>query len=274
MVVVNLPSNITYNNLYSLSGFDAGTSLILTNNTSSPAFIVQASVPPLASSDQYPLLPGQTVLVHANADPIWIRGGKGPFIVQSLLETITPFTGIDLPHDLYTSDNEGFRRLRVDVAQTGFFEGREFRTFLRLNIPTSGTIYVRAIVPINLILFSLDFIIVSGQLDSETRVGGTPSGTWSTALPIFNRNNMTEVPGGIVPTSVVQLHTGGSHSGGTVLDVNVVKASNDTPKGTSVGNQPGDERGIAANTYYFKLQNLDAGNPLVGVFKARWEERP
>lgn len=178
------------------------------------------------------------------------------------------------PFDLLTDGGDGpNRRLRVDVGQTGFFAGREFRTFLRLNIPASGTIYVRAIVPINIILFGLDVTIVSGQLDLETRVGGTPSGTWGAPIPIFNRNNMTEVPPPI-PVSVVSLHTGGTHSGGTVLDVVVVKASNDTPKGTSVGENPGDERGVAANTYYFKLQNLDAGNPVVGVFKARYEERP
>lgn len=28
-----------------------------------------------------------------------------------------------LPSDMLTSDRERFRRLRVDIAQTGFFEG-------------------------------------------------------------------------------------------------------------------------------------------------------
>ena len=38
MIVLNLPSNITYSNLYSLSGFPAGTSLIVTNNTATGMF--------------------------------------------------------------------------------------------------------------------------------------------------------------------------------------------------------------------------------------------
>lgn len=94
MVVINLPSNITYSNLYVLTGFPAGTSLIVTNNTATPAFIVQASSPPLASSDQYPILSGQSVLVHATGDPVWVRGGTGPFIVQKVTETITPFRDV------------------------------------------------------------------------------------------------------------------------------------------------------------------------------------
>ena len=84
MQVVSIPSPFTYTNLYTLSGFDAGTSLIVTNNTSTPIFLVQASVPPLTSSDQYPILSGQTVLVHATSDPVWIRGGTGPVLVQKV----------------------------------------------------------------------------------------------------------------------------------------------------------------------------------------------
>ena len=33
------------------------------------------------------------------------------------------------PSDLLTSGREGTRRVRVDVAQTGFFEARERRSF-------------------------------------------------------------------------------------------------------------------------------------------------
>lgn len=269
MVVINLLSNITYSNLYTLSGFAAGLSLIVTNNTSSPAFIVQASVPPLASSDQYPLLPGQTVLVHGNENPIWIRGGTGPLIVQSILETITPFTGIDLPRDLYTSNNEGFRRLRVDLAQTSFFEGREFRTFKEWTTATTATYVIRAVVPIDIVLFSLQLALEAGTARVETVVGGTTGGTFSETLPIFPGNTMSTRPTPFYTNQVV-LTAGGTLTGGTVLDVLRVKTADNSNFAASVGAAPTDERGVAANTYYFRITLSGA----IGIFKARWEERP
>ena len=39
------------------------------------------------------------------------------------------------PSDLLTSEREKYRRVRVDVGQTGFFDGREFRTFKEISIP-------------------------------------------------------------------------------------------------------------------------------------------
>lgn len=271
MVVVNLPSSVTYTNLYTLSGFDAGTSLILTNNTSSPAFIVQASVPPLASSDQYPLLPGQTVLAHANENPIWIRGGTGPFVVQSLLDTITPYTGVDLPHDVWTWEQEGFRRLRVDTGQTSFFTGYQFRTFHEFSIPTGTSTYLKVDVPVNTVLWTVHLSVDAGGIRLGTYAGGTPSGVFTpiTSLP---KNTMSTVPS---PTYVRQnvISTGGTFTGGTLIDVIRVVTSGATAQQTSVGSSPFSERGVGIGTYYWKLENISNGTS-TGVFNTFWEERP
>jgi hypothetical protein len=272
MVVINLPSNSTYSNLYTLTSYTAGLSLIITNNTSSPAFIVQQTSQPVADSDQYPLLPGQTILVHGNDDPIWIRGGNGPLIVQSILETITPFTGIDLPRDLYTSDNEGFRRLRVDAGQTSFFEGREARTFKELNVAAAATYVIKAVVPLNIILFDLTVVLDDGGLRVTTLVGGTEGGTFSETLPILNKNNMTSRPTPFYTPQVI-LTAGGTHTGGTSLDIVRVVAATATAQRSSVGSGAFDERGVLAGTYYFRLENISS-SAATGTFSAWWEERP
>lgn len=163
-------------------------------------------------------------------------------------------------------------RLRVDPGQTGFFEKREFRTFRRLAITAGTELIVKAVVPINIILFNLTLGIYQGLLDMETKVGGTEGGTFSETLPIFNRNNMSEPP----PITVSQtiLTAGGTHTGGTVLDVTLLKAADNSNFASSVGGTEGDERGIGVNTYYFRLQAITGQGDVLGVFKARWEERP
>lgn len=180
----------------------------------------------------------------------------------------------------YTSDKlSGFERLRVDPDQTSFWEGREFRTFKELNIAGSAEYVIKAVVPINIILVNLDVVIESGFLRVGTYVGGTPGGSFSETLPIFNANNMsagsnhrTNVSGSIYVVQTA-LTAGGTHTGGTELDVIRAKAASVTVQAQSVGSAPFDQRGVGANTYYFRMLNLGAMDAVTGTFKARWEER-
>ena len=64
----------------------------------------------------------------------------------------------------------GFDRILVDVGQTGFLEGREFRAFKELSIATGETYVVRAVVPVNIILNSLAVVIDAGWLRLSTKV--------------------------------------------------------------------------------------------------------
>lgn len=269
MVIINLPSNTVYSNLYTLSEFDAGTSLILTNGSSQSCYVIQSPTQPEASSKAFPVFSGETILVHANDDPIWIRGGLGPITVQRLTGTVAPFSTVDLPHDLYTSTKEGFRRLRVDIAQTSFFEGREFRTFKEWTTATTQTYVIKAIVPLNIVLFSLTSSIEAGTIRIETVVGGTEGGTFSEVLPIFAANTMSTRPSPFYTNQTV-LSAGGSLTGGTVIDVLRIKSADNSNFAGSVGVGATDERGVGANTYYFRITLTGA----IGTFKARWEERP
>lgn len=164
-------------------------------------------------------------------------------------------------------------RLRVDNAQTSFFEGREFRTFKELNIAVGAQLIVRAVVSQDIILSGLSASVDIGQLKIETLIAGTPVGTFSETLPVLPANSMASKPSpAYVPTTVLTaIPTGGTHSGGVSLDIIRIKTSGNSNLSTSVGASVSDERGIGAGTYYFILTNL--GNDVItGVFRARWEE--
>lgn len=272
MVIVSLPSNTVYSNLYTLSGFDAGTSIILTNDSSFPCYVTQSPTQPSASEKSYSVSSGETILVHANDDPIWIRGGLGPIIAQRLTGTIAPFSTVDLPHDLYTSTEEGFRRLRVDVGQTGFFEGREFRTFKEFSIGAASTLVLKIVVPINAILFEQGVEIDAGSIRIVNVSGGTAGGTFSETLPVIGKNNMTTRPAPLYTPQIV-FTAGGTHTGGFVFDTHRAVAANATAQQSTVGNIVGDERGVAANTYYVRYENIGSGTA-TGTLWFFWEERP
>lgn len=271
MQVVTIPSEVTYSNLYTLSGFAAGTSLIVTNNTSSPAFIVQASVPPLASSDQYPLLTGQTVLVHATSDPVWIRGGTGPVLVQKVTETITPFMGVDLPHDIYTSPAELYRRVKVDTGQTSFHAGREARCFYEFSIAAGTSVYIQANVAVDTILYDVSCVVDAGSIRLSTYAGSAAVGTYNVSLPVIPKNTMTlrQSPY-YVPQNTLSLG-GTGVSGGTVIDKVRIVAANATAQQTSVGSKQFDQRGVGVATYYWRLENFGSG-VATGVFSGWWAE--
>jgi hypothetical protein len=161
-------------------------------------------------------------------------------------------------------------RVKVDPAQTGFFEGREFRSFLEFSLAAGASIVGRFTSPINFILFSQHLELDAGGVKLEVYVGATPGGTFSTALPIIGKNRMSDAP---VYTPVVTLATGGTVTGGTLVDVVRLVAPGTGSNQSTVQGGQSDERGLPAGTYYLKLTSIVAGNT-TGVYRLWWEERP
>jgi hypothetical protein len=163
-------------------------------------------------------------------------------------------------------------RLRVDVAQTSFFEGREFRTFYEFNLAAGASVTGRFVCPVNFILFGQNLTVDDGSIRMTVSAGGTPSGTFGNALPVIGKNQMTTRP---TPYYAAQatIATGGSVSGATVLDIARVVAANSTAQRSTVGGQVADERGLPDGTYYITLTNIGSGTS-TGVYSAFWEERP
>lgn len=273
MQIVSIPSKTVYTNLYTLSGFSAGTSLIVTNGSSEPLFIIQAETIPTEASNAYPVVSGQSTLVHANEFPIWIRGGTGPVIIQALTGTVAPFTTVDLPHDVYTWEVEKFRRLRVDTSQTSFFTGHQGRTFLELNIAAGATYLVQITVPVNTVLWNANLSVDAGSIKLSTYAGGTPSITPTDVVPVIPKNTMSTRP---TPFYTLQNQLVGATAtltGGILIDVVRVATAGATAQQISVGSSPFSERGVGVGTYFWVFNNYSNGTA-TGVFSAFWEERP
>lgn len=194
-------------------------------------------------------------------------GGVKPILWVSSQETASP------PLRLLTDDGTGPNaRLRVDVGQTGFFAGREFRTFREFNIAAGQTLVLKIVVPINAILLEQSMELDSGNVRITNAASGTEGGTFSETLPIIGKNNMTERPLPLYTPQIV-FTAGGTHTGGFIFDIHRVVAATATAQQSTVGNIIGDERGIAANTYYVRYENFGSG-PATGTFWFFWEERP
>jgi len=168
------------------------------------------------------------------------------------------------PAKLMTDGDGEHARLRVDVGQTGFFAGHEYRTFQKLSIASGGTVAIRATVPVNIILFETSFYTEDSSIEIELRAGGTAAGPW-TAMPVLRKNTMTTAP---VITSQVTMDYDGAHTGGTTIDLFRVTAGN---KEASVSGDD-KERGVGPGTYYYVITNTGNQTATV-VFSGFWEER-
>lgn len=163
------------------------------------------------------------------------------------------------------------QRIRVDIGEPAFFEGRQFRTFREFSIAAGATLTLRFAVPLNVILLSQALEIDGGSLRIQNLLGGTPGGTFAEVLPIIGQNTMSERPTPLYTPQMV-ITAGGSVSGSTLLDSHRAVAATATAQQTTVGSTIGDSRGISANTYYVTYQNF-GGGLATGTLFYRWEER-
>lgn len=168
------------------------------------------------------------------------------------------------PAKLMTDGDGAYSRLRVDVGQTNFWSGKQFRTFQKVTIPSPGTVTIRATVGVNIVLYETLFHTENSSIEVQLKIGGTAAGPW-TAMPVIRKNTMTTTP---VITSQVAMDYDGAHTGGTVIDLIRITAGN---KEASVAGED-KERGVAPGTYYYVITNT-GNNTATVVFSGFWEER-
>lgn len=175
-----------------------------------------------------------------------------------------PVVVANFPPVLLTDGDDGYPRLRVDVAQTGFFAGREFRMVRKL---TSPRVY-RFTFGVPVILFEQLLVAAVGDIElyawAESNV--TPAGAW-TPVPFWPKNGINTDY-----TTQTTVETGGTI---TVTDSNLyrdyarVATSGATAQRFTVGGPANSERYLAAGTYYVQLSGVGEGS-----YSLMWEERP
>lgn len=174
------------------------------------------------------------------------------------------------PFDMLTDGGDGdYRRLRVDVGQTGFFAGREFRSFYEFSILSGTTQVIKIVAGCDTIVQQMALELKLSQIRYELRVGGTEGGTFNTALPVFTTNSMSSASG---YQSQVTLNLGGTHTDGTLVDVFEAISGANPNKAVAQSATENSPIGFPAGTYYIKLINTDGATAL-GILKLRWEER-
>lgn len=191
------------------------------------------------------------------------RGTNTVQVSEQMINVSSP------PINLLTNSGGIHSRMRVDVASTGFFLGREFRIFKEFESATTSTYIIKAVAPINIILHELLITTEAGSIRFETVVGGTEGGTFGEVITPLPTNTMTEKPQPPYAPQVT-VTAGGTLTGGTDIDVFRDKVADNANFSASISVGSGSERGVAAGTYYFRMTLTG----FIGIIKARWEERP
>jgi len=182
------------------------------------------------------------------------------------------------PFDLMTDHGTGpSRRIRVDPGQTGFFAGRMFRSYIELVVPVAGpSVQFRFTSPIDFILWAQRLELTQGAIRFEIFTGATSAGSW-TALPVIGVNRMGERPTPFY-ASQVTLETGGNFTGGTPVDLMLIRSG--TNQGNSSSQNAGGEtteRGLGAGVYHGRFSTLTGGIASIDaaqlVYSLYWEER-
>lgn len=172
-----------------------------------------------------------------------------------------------LPRALFTGTGSDPRpRLRVDQAQTSFYENREFRAYHEFNVSAGQSIWLRWVFPTDVLIHGRDITLTGGQLRyalySNT---GTPAGTW-TPKTMIRVNNLATAP---VYVGSATLAYGGTLSGATELDCMVaVVGTGGNGSTATVGISEG---GLAAGTYYVEIRSVGA-QACTGVYRVNYEE--
>ena len=175
---------------------------------------------------------------------------------------------------LATHPDRDFARVPVDIGETGFFVGHEFRYSRKLTI--AATLWWRFTSPVPFIIREQSFFVTAGEYEFRAYRAAdvTAGGTWGETVPSFGKNTSPErVEPFYNQQSVIE-------TGGTVTIVNAdnysdfagLKTSGGTGKQTTVGETANSERYLAAGSYY--LQFLPIGGTATGAYNLVIEERP
>lgn len=271
---IRLPTNPAWINISDLISIEDSVDIQVRNYCTQTIYVIESAIPPTGDfTTGYPVLPNESVILEHKND-IWVWGEDGFIWVEDANTTPTRIATLtNLPDDLYTDPVA--RRIRVDVGQTGFFAGREFRSYYEMNIAGGSTVNLLFTSPVNFILWEQTLSLDAGGRRATVHVGATPTGTW-TPLPVIGRNRMTDRPQPYYQP-VSSLSFGGGFTGGTVVEV--IRARTGSNQGnnrsSTVGTRQSDERGLPAGDYIISLSPMTGVTDAAeGLYLIEWEERP
>lgn len=256
------------------------TKLLIQNQGRDVMYIFKSVSAPTLSAPALDLFHWQSIEVDNSSGDIWVGSQQDGVLFATPSTDISRAT-IDFPPELITSTAEGYGRVRVDQGQTGFFEGREFRTFYEFNLPANNVQTLKFVSTVNFMLFEQSLSVDAGSVRLEAFINATEIATFNTHLPVIGKNRMTTRLAPFYTSQIavtthatpVALGSSINTTGATRTDLSRVVASNSTAQQQSVSGGTQSERGLPAGTYYVRLHNFGNGNA-TGVYSLIWEERP
>lgn len=280
MNTFTVAKNLPFTNIHSLLSIDPSETLVVTNAGAHTFYVFQGSILPSSVDLSFPILPGRSVVLSVSDDPWWVAGGsvQGYASVGILGESLHNNI-VDLPNNLYTSRDKNFGRIRVDVGQTGLFEGREFRLVRKISIPAATPLVFRFTCTTDFMLFEQTLNCSEGDIEyfAWRDTQGTAGGTF-TNLPIppigKNISSYYRKYNGARYTTQASIASGGTFTptnSEIYVDYDRSKTAGATGQRNSVSGGDDSVRYLAAGTYYLKLTSLEGTS--VGRFAIAWEER-
>ena len=162
-------------------------------------------------------------------------------------------------------------RVKVEDGNTSLTIGRAFRAYKEFSLAAGSVETIQVVSPINFRLTSITLTVDSGEIRYES-IGGATEVTAFTPLPtIFNKNTRDDM----IPAyaGVITAGTGGTFTGGSVLDVARIKTGTNSQR-VSIVEQAQSVRDIGPGTYYITLTNSSGSSTATGIFYSHWEEWP
>lgn len=152
----------------------------------------------------------------------------------------------------------------------GFERGVQFRTFYEFSIAAGASVYIQHIAPTEFYVIKQEMTVDAGGIKLHIYNAATQATAFTNPLIISGMNRTTQRP---APYYTVQstLATGGTITGGTVVDLARVIASNATAQQTSIGGGTSQPRALPAGTYHQRLENI-SNQTATGVYYIDWEE--
>lgn len=256
------------------SNFVSDNTFVIYNISPHPLYIYYGDEKPSSYKDGVKVLPSKSFISYKKDVKTWIYG-KGRITVSDLRDVeAADYQIVDFPTDVWTSTEERTRRLRVDVAQTGFFEGREFRTNRRFTLASGATRVIKFYCPVSFIVRKQHLSVSKGSiLFRAYREGdGVEGGTWTPVKNILPNCDLTDTPEYIRQAIIT---TGGTFTPtdpDNYKEVFEVVTSGSSGHVSTVSEDVADERGLPAGTYYltfFENSNSEA----IFVYTIIHEER-
>ena len=155
-----------------------------------------------------------------------------------------------------------------EESNIAFREGRQYFTFTDVSIAQGATKVIKVVITSNTVMRDFFVDMVTSNVTVEIVSGGTEGGTFNSALTIQRTNNMSTVPARVSTTTMT---TGGTLTGGTILDKFLLYAGNNANQSTARHGGEEFPVGFPAGTYYVRIVNIGT-TTATGLFKARWSE--